>query len=211
MRNLILLGDSVLDNGAYVQRDQPDVIQQVRARLPPESRASLLANDGATINMTRLQLRNVPADATALVISAGGNDALLASYVLFESVRTVAEAMLKLAAIRDQFATEYASMLDVAMERKLPTAVCTIYDGRADDEMQQRVNMTALSVFNDTIICEAFKRVLPVIDLRLICNEPDDYANPIEPSALGGEKIAAAIVNLVTRNGTAPGSMVFTG
>jgi hypothetical protein len=60
MSNLILLGDSVFDNGAYVRRDQPDVIQQVRPRLPPGSRASLLANDGATINMTRLQLRNVP-------------------------------------------------------------------------------------------------------------------------------------------------------
>jgi hypothetical protein len=29
--------------------------------------------------------------------------------------------------------------------------------------------------------------------LRLICNRDEDFANPIEPSALGGHKIAAAI------------------
>jgi hypothetical protein len=39
---------------------------------------------------------------------------------------------------------------------------------------------------------------LPVIDLRSICNRPEDYANPIEPSSIGGEKIARAIVALVT-------------
>jgi hypothetical protein len=33
-----------------------------------------------------------------------------------------------------------------------------------------------------------------VIDLRLVCTEPADYANPIEPSSGGGEKIARAIV-----------------
>jgi hypothetical protein len=210
MSNLILLGDSVFDNGAYVWRDQPDVIEQVRARLPPGSRAPLLANDGATINMTRLQLRNVPADATALVISGGGNDALLASHVLFESVRTVAEAMLKLAAVRDQFVAEYAAMLDIAMERKLPTAVCSIYDGCADSEIQQRVNTTALCAFNDVITREAIRRGLTLIDLRLIFNEPGLYANPIEPNTHGGERIATAITNVVTRNSTVSRSLVYT-
>jgi hypothetical protein len=34
---------------------------------------------------------------------------------------------------------------------------------------------------------------LPAIDLRLVCTEPADYANPIEPSGRGGLKIAGAI------------------
>jgi hypothetical protein len=29
--------------------------------------------------------------------------------------------------------------------------------------------------------------------LRLVCTEPSDYANPIEPSGSGGRKIALAI------------------
>jgi hypothetical protein len=40
---------------------------------------------------------------------------------------------------------------------------------------------------------------ISLIDLRLICAEDGDYANPIEPSALGGAKIARAIAVLVTQ------------
>ena len=38
---------------------------------------------------------------------------------------------------------------------------------------------------------------MPLIDLRLICDENEDYANAIEPSVHGGEKIAAAIASLL--------------
>jgi hypothetical protein len=47
--------------------------------------------------------------------------------------------------------------------------------------------------FNDVILRTAFQWHLPVIDLRLICTEASDYANPIEPSGSGGAKIARAI------------------
>ena len=51
--------------------------------------------------------------------------------------------------------------------------------------------------FNDAIIRQGFQSGIPIIDLRLTCNESQDYANPIEPSALGGEKISNAIMNVV--------------
>jgi hypothetical protein len=209
MYHIALLGDSIFDNAAYVP-GQPDVIQQVRARIPTKWSASLLARDGAVTREVRNQLRNLPSDTSNIVISVGGNDALNAAHVLFDSVRSVAEALVKLSAVQEKFATEYRAMLDAVMERQLPTAICLIYDGCADSEMQQRVNTTALSMFNDVITREAFRRGLPVIDLRLVCGEPDDYANPIEPSSKGGEKIAAAIVNVATRNSTVPKSLVYT-
>jgi hypothetical protein len=42
--------------------------------------------------------------------------------------------------------------------------------------------------------------VFPLIDLRLVCNEAADYANPIELSVAGGAKIARAITRLVTQH-----------
>jgi hypothetical protein len=57
---------------------------------------------------------------------------------------------------------------------------------------------SALALFNGVIIRVAIDRGLPVIDLRLVCTAPADYANPIEPSSTGGAKIAAVIVALVT-------------
>ena len=51
----------------------------------------------------------------------------------------------------------------------------------------------AVAVFDDAILRIAREKCLQAIDLRLICALPEDYANPIEPSAIGGEKIVSAI------------------
>ena len=71
---------------------------------------------------------------------------------------------------------------------------------------------TALSVFNDVILREAFSAKVPVIDLRLLCDDALDYSSvsPIEPSVAGGEKIVRAIVSVVTEhNFTVHRSAVF--
>src|SRR3712207_3492707 len=72
---VVLLGDSIFDNAAYVA-GAPDVVRQVGQRLPQGSKATLAAVDGSKIGGVRRQLRSVPADATHLVLSVGGNDAL---------------------------------------------------------------------------------------------------------------------------------------
>ena len=57
--------------------------------------------------------------------------------------------------------------------------------------------VTGLAIFNDVVTRQAFVRGLPLVDLRLVCDEDADYANPIEPSGRGGAKIAAAIAGLL--------------
>ena len=47
-------------------------------------------------------------------------------------------------------------------------------------------------------------------DLRLICTEEADYANPIEPSERCGEKISRAIVEFVEWGPTGGRTEVFT-
>jgi hypothetical protein len=53
--------------------------------------------------------------------------------------------------------------------------------------------VTALTVFTDVIIREAIKAGVPLIDLRLIRDAEADDANLIEPSVVGGPKIASVI------------------
>ena len=65
---------------------------------------------------------------------------------------------------------------------------------------------TALMVFNDVILRVGIEYGLNVIDLRMICSSVEDYANSIEPSSVGGAKIAKSIVNLVS--GTGQGAWV---
>src|SRR5437764_265139 len=76
MKHVILLGDSVFDNGAYIGRD-PDVRQQVEQISSQGLKATLRARDGAVISEIGNQLRGLPPiDATHLIISVGGNDAI---------------------------------------------------------------------------------------------------------------------------------------
>jgi lysophospholipase L1-like esterase len=191
MTHIVLLGDSVFDNGAYVNGG-PDVVRQLRGYLP-NGTATLCAVDGATTRSVPGQTQRVPADATHLVVSIGGNDALGHIGVLDASAHSVANALNRLAGIGNEFERNYHAMLTAVLARHLPTALCTIYNPRFPDAGLQRLATTALTLFNDVIIRSAFAAGLPLLDLRLICASDEDFANPIEPSAVGGAKIASAI------------------
>lgn len=195
--NVVLLGDSIFDNKSYVG-DGPDVIAQLRAALPSGASATLAARDGATTSDIAGQLAAMPKDATHLIVSVGGNDALQEKGLIEESARSVAEVLDKLAKIKVAFRKSYATMLDGVVARELPAAICTIYEARYQDPITRAIAATGLSVFNDVILREAFARGLPVIDLRLIFNDDADYANDIEPSVKGGAKLARVIATLVT-------------
>ena len=149
------------------------------------------------------QVRHLPNDCTHLVLSVGGNNALAEASRLGipffgMSGEPPSKALDSLADISSAFESEYRSAVDACLRPKLPLSVCTIYNGCFPDESYQRIASLALAIFNDVIIRVAIEHGLPVIDLRLICTAPADYANPIEPSSIGGEKIARAIVTLVT-------------
>ena len=195
MSHIVLLGDSIFDNGVYVP-GQPDVVKQLRAVLPEGWKATLCAVDGAVTRSVPGQLARLPDDATHLVVSVGGNDALGESHLLSSGVRLVGEAVSLLADAQERFARSYVEMLRSVLTMELPTAVCTIYD-TPSNAPNHRIIRTALALFNDVITRAAFSEGLPLIDLRLICSEDDDYANPIEPSAKGGEKMARAIARLI--------------
>jgi hypothetical protein len=199
MSHVVLLGDSIFDNAAYVGGG-PDVIRQLRALLPAGWKGTLAAVDGAVTTSVARQLQQVPRDATHLVVSVGGNDALGQVHILDDASRSIADALNRLAGIGDGFERSYGAMLDAVRARALPTVLCTIYNPRYPDPRMQRLAVAGLTIYNDTITRAAFGRGLPVIDLRLVCDEDADYANPIEPSSRGGEKIAAAIARVVAEH-----------
>lgn len=197
MPHLVLLGDSIFDNAAYVPGG-PAMIEQVRRALPAGWRATLLAVDGHVVMDVPRQLARLPADATHLAISVGGNDALGHSSILTQPASSVMEVLSELADLRDEFRAEYRKMLEAVLERLLPTLVCTIYDAIPGLE---REAVAALALFNEIILFEAARAQVPVLDLRVLCRDKHDYAasSPIEPSVAGGAKIAAALAHIATR------------
>ncbi|HEY3572542.1 MAG TPA: GDSL-type esterase/lipase family protein [Arthrobacter sp.] len=207
--HIVLLGDSIFDNKAYVDGG-PDVAQQLRDALPPGWKATLLALDGDLIAGVNRQLRALPDDATHLVVSAGGNDALGFAHLLEAPARSVAESVTMFADAQDRFAADYELMAAALSEAGLPAAVCTIYDTPSAGPFY-RIIRTALTVFNDCVTRAAFSRGLSVLDLRIICTDDGDYANALEPSVQGGAKIAGAIAALLDPGRQVPRSTVIGG
>ena len=200
MSHIVLLGDSIFDNASYVPGG-PSVIEHLRRGLPADEKATLLAVDGAVVSGVSEQLPSLPADATHLVISAGGNDALGYSGLIY---RPTAQILNELTQARRDFEREYREMLRAASSRGLPTVLCTVYENVPGLSPEAQAG---LCLFNDVIIREAFRAGLTLIDLRLICTDAADYSSvsPIEPSAQGGRKIARAVQRAVE---TPAGSIV---
>jgi hypothetical protein len=192
MRHVVLLGDSIFDNAPYVPKGC-GVQAQLQAMLRDGHRVILLARDGDVLADVKTQvsrLQAMPVQSANVIVSCG-----LVGYMQ-SSVKSILEAAALLASWQAEFRFEYRRMLDAVLAQGLPVAVSTIYDGVPGLAPGLR---TALAVFNDVILREAAARRLPVLDLRLVCDDPGDYSpvSPIEPSQQGGSKIAAAIAELV--------------
>jgi hypothetical protein len=207
--HIVLLGDSIFDNHSYT-RGEPDVVSHLRSLVPSTWRATLRAVDGTTtVNVAR-QFFEIPDDGSHLVLSVGGNDALMNSDLLATRLRSSAEALLLFDDRLRPFEAAYHRVLQALAARKVPLTVCTVYNGALEPD-EGRLAQVALMMFNDVIVRAALDYRASVIELRKICTDPGDYANGIEPSGSGGRKIAAAVARAV---GAVPGeaaSSVFAG
>jgi hypothetical protein len=206
--HIVLLGDSIFDNAAYTH-GLPDVVAHLRHIVPAETEATLLAVDGSTtVDVVEKQIPQLPANATHAAVSMGGNDAILHADAIDLPVTSTKEALAMFGERAATFEESYRTTLEEIARRVPYVAVCTIYNANLPDDEAALVRV-GLMMFNDVILRAAFERAIDVIDLRLVCAEASDYANPIEPSGSGGKKIAAAIAAAVgAGEGRAP-SRVF--
>lgn len=208
--HVVLLGDSIFDNASYT-KGLPDVVTHLRGILPPGVEASLSAIDGSTTADLEDQMATLPQDVTRAVVSIGGNDALLNADVLNLPVSSTQQALHLFGARASKFEESYRAAIRRVTRRIPRTTLCTVYNGNLPPDQAPSARV-ALMIFNDAILRVAFELRLEVIDLRLVCSDPSDYANPIEPSGSGGAKIARAIAGALgfLEENRSP-SRVFTG
>lgn len=179
MKEVVLLGDSVFDNGVYVGCG-PDICQQLNEQLPGGWKATLLAVDGSVTEDVHQQIRGLPEGASHLVISTGGNDAVNHLSLLSQGAASVGQALGILWEVRQRFRESYHQLLADVLSFGLPTAVCTVYYPAFEEQAFQRAASAGLTFFNEAILLEATQSRIPVLDLRLIFTKPEDYANPLE-------------------------------
>jgi hypothetical protein len=161
--------------------------------------ASLRAVDGAVTNDVPKQLADLPSDATHLVLSVGGNDLLTcAGDLLRAPVNVSSDAFSVAGSGRGRVRIHVPASRGSCLATGLPLVVCTIYDGNFADREFQTMAGVGVMAFNDRILRFALEKGLRSVDLRLICTQAEDYANPIEPSAVGGAKIGRAIWHTIS-------------
>ena len=214
-KHIVLAGDSIFDNGSYVP-GEPDVAQQLRDQLGEDSNVTLLAIDGDVTKGVYNQLTQLPEDTSHLFISVGGNDALGQLHIFTDPVSSVGEGFLKFSRVQTTFQQEYKAMLKNALSLNIPTTICTIYkpcfyhpdmsrvgtyvgNGVSSTDLQN-VSVTALTAFNDVILQEAVTTGIPLMDLRVMYDNVADYANPIEPSTIGGQKMVSVMESIINEH-----------
>jgi hypothetical protein len=118
------------------------------------------------------------------------------SDLLTMRVTSSAEALQTIAGRIASFEHNYRSAIHHATAVDLPTIVCTIYNGGLEEPRASLARL-ALALFNDVILRTATDLGLDVLELRALRRVPGEYANPIEPSGLGGLKIARGIARAI--------------
>ena len=222
-KNILLLGDSIIDNRSYVLEGELDVTAHLEKLYSDHPNVSITNNavDGDTMYDLECNHIDTPdvEEASHTIVSIGGND-LLHNISFLQRTSELSKIMGKDARIgkwgrrelnpsRNKvfeetyfeiikpFTKQYETIVANLSSHRANLLLCTVYEGDlVDSDEFSDVNnssKTMVSLFNDIVYRTANKYGADVLELREIFVGPEDYANPIEPSHIGGGKLAKAI------------------
>ena len=204
---LVLLGDSIIDNKTYVLDGEFSVFEHIQSKT--ETPVIQLALDGATTDdVISKQINLIPFGASHIVLSVGGNDLLNEIDFLLEDFKyTPNQVLERCQSLIAPITQKYESIVSqLQTTSRVNLLLCTVYEGNLEGSVMYddiAVSSRAmLSLFNDSVYKTHNMFKTEILELRNIFVSPEDYANPIEPSHIGGEKLAKAINKWVeTHNG----------
>lgn len=182
--NIILLGDSILDNKNYVPIGKSvfDYLQKMLDS-KPETEIIMYAKDNSTIDNVYFQLSNIPITYnntdTMIVLSVGGNNFL--NGTTFNQAKK--DYLLLIQLIRDKFGDCKLFLVNLYTPF---------------DSLFQKVYGKTILDWNKFLwgIVENGKAD-GIVDISNVITEPNDLVYKIEPSVIGGEKISQAIINMI--------------
>lgn len=195
--NVSLLGDSIIDNKVYVGEGELSVTEHLQ--LNSSSNFTMIAVDGDTTeDVLENQLDNLKEPVSHIVLSIGGNDLLQNLHLLQDETSGMKFALEKSSELIGEIQENYTKILEHLSNYDAKVLLCTVYEGdlKSDVMLAQfdKAGQAMLKMHNDTVYYLASKFEVVVLELRNIFTNKEDYANPIEPSHIGGEKLAKAII-----------------
>ena len=176
--NIILMGDSVLNNSNYVPEGK-SVYDNLKTKL---NNILNVAKDGATINDLYLQLEKIPIELnsseTFIFISAGGNN------ILNKQTNTDI----------NQLFNSYMDFFN-ALRVKLSNVKINIMNLYLPANPRFQSYKKTIDQWNNLINKNSSKvgEMYNVVDLNSLLTNSSDFVYDIEPSESGSEKIANII------------------
>lgn len=176
--NIILMGDSVLNNSNYVPKGK-SVYDNLKTKL---DNVLNVAEDGATINDLYLQLDKIPIELnsseTFIFISAGGNN-ILNKLTNTDITQLFDSFMDFLNALRAKLSNVKINIMNLY----LPANPRFQSYQKSIDKWNHLINQ------NSSKVGEMYN----VVDLNTLLTTYSDFVYDIEPSESGSEKIATII------------------
>ena len=222
-KKILLLGDSIIDNKSYVLDGELDVTAHLKKLYSDQPDVFIINNavDGDTMYNIEYNHLDTPEveEASHIIVSIGGND-LLHNISFLQTTSELSKVMGKDARIGkwgarelnptrnkvfeetyfeiiQPFTKQYETIVANLSNHRAKLLLCTVYEGDlVDSDEFSDVNnssKTMVSLFNDIVYRTANKYSTDVLELREIFVRSEDYANPIEPSHIGGGKLAKAM------------------
>jgi hypothetical protein len=193
-----LIGDSIIDNKVYVGEEELSVTEHLKHK--SSSNFTMIAVDGDTTHdVLENQLDNLKEPVTHIVLSIGGNDLLQNLHLLQDQISGMKYALEISFDLINEIKGKYSKILDHFKQFDAKVLLCTVYEGDLKSDLAlfeyDKAGQAMLKMHNDTIYYLASKYNVDVLELRNIFTNKEDYANPIEPSHIGGEKLAQAIID----------------
>lgn len=181
INNIVLIGDSILNNSNYVNIDK-SVFGILKTKT---NNVFNFAKDGATINDCYNQLNNIPIELnkpeTYIFISAGGNNILKNNIQLDEStIKTLFNDYMDfIKAVRSKFSNAKLNILNLY----LPANPRYQSYKSSIDQWNNLINQYSSKV----------GEMYNVINLDTLLTTANDFVYDIEPSITGSQKIANII------------------
>jgi len=187
-KNIILLGDSILNNSAYVKKEE--TIHQLLLNKIDNKTQQLyyMPKDGAVIAGIYEQISNIPADvdnaeSTYFFLSVGGND-ILNTKKDIKSYFSKYKKLIK--AIQTRFPSSKLFLLNIYLPPTITPA-----------------QKTAITEWNSLLydfVTHLKNNIKSLIAINYKLNQNDDFILGIEPSFQGGQKIVEQIVKTISSN-----------
>jgi len=178
--SIILLGDSILKNNSYVLKGQS--VQELLATKTDAQVYCFAINDSTIIDAIN-QVNSLPQHlnepSTIIVLSVGGNDIL----------RSGGGGSLS------SIFRQYMYLIELLKTRMDKVKIVMINLYYPIDE-KYKTYYSDIGKWNELVGAYATDNALKVLDVSTILTKEDDFTSEIEPSYIGGEKLANAIASI---------------